>query len=188
MAEPEKLLAPAYDQTNNEGLHNVLELMDRAYTEAMDATQSRNGDKVHGDDVRRISDKMKAIMSYIDWWDKQPPEDEPYTQMVYRLTDLEAPLASAYQNKIWYSVVLRLWKLRKSMRISQSRNSNWGFHPKDKARWFSSIAFLEKYFDEYITKMVPQDYPQTTSDVTIYTEDIIDASPGNTDMILDDSD
>lgn len=175
---------PDYSQTNNKGLHILLEIFDRYYTETMESHQSRNGNQVHTADVQRLKDYVNDLNQFIDYWAARGTLDMPNTSNVmYKLPTTVPPELGDSQNYFWYDHTLEMYQIRESVRMSQSRNQAQGFHPDDVKRWQSYFADRITFFDAYVANAQPVDLPQSSSNATVYLEDKVDYSPGDSGIV-----
>lgn len=169
---------PDYSKTINMGLWNLIEMVDDAYTNQVEAHQSRNGSRVYEPDVNRLKDYFDDWRAFISFWAGRKVPDEPYLEpRVYLLPDLEAPDKTRFQNQFWFMHCMRLYDFREAMRRSQSRNDLRGFHADDMTRWEDQMMDMVSYFEDYVYAAQPIDSPQSTSDSDLFIQDRTDYSP-----------
>ena len=169
---------PDYSQTINVGVWNFLEMVDDAYTNQLEAHQSRNGSRVYDPDVTRLKAYFDDWRAFIEYWSKRKVPDEPYLEpRTYLMPDLEPPDKTRFQNQFWLMHCMRLYDFRESLRRCQSRNDMRGFHADDVRRWEDAMQDLVNYFSDYVDKASPIDSPQSTSDSDLFIQDRSDYSP-----------
>lgn len=173
--------SPDYSNCVNRGLHLLIEVIDKTYGETQEAYQSRNGNDIHVEDIRRCMEYMDDIDNWIDFWAKRGLLDLNHTaNTVYQLPEIEMPNREMAQNVFWYEHLMAMWELRENIRKSQSRNQAQGFHANDIKRWKEYTQDRRTYFEDFVSKVLPVDYPQTTSPEALYVADRTDYSPGPT--------
>ena len=170
---------PNYSVTMSRAVYMIVEMLDQYYTETQEAYQSRNGNEVHEDDVRRSNEYMDDIDNWINYWAAKKLLDLPATsRQRYTMPELELPKRGESQNLFWYEHLMSFWEMREEVRKSQSRNQGQGLHPNDVERWKEYTQNRRDYFDAYVSKILPVDRPQSSSPEAHYVSDRTDYSPG----------
>lgn len=169
---------PDYSQTINMGVWNFLEMVDDAYTNQLEAHQSRNGSRVYEPDVDRLKAYFDDWRAFIKYWSERDVPDAPYLEpRVYLTPDLSPPDKERFQNQFWLMHCMRLYDFRESLRRCQSRNDLRGFHADDVRRWEDSMKDFSDYFSDYVDVATPVDSPQSASDSNLFIQDRTDYSP-----------
>ena len=179
---------PDYSKTINMGVWNLLEMVDDAYTNQIEAHQSRNGSRVYEPDVERLKQYFNDWRAFIAYWSGRKVPDEPYLEpRIYLTPDLDYPDKTRFQNQFWFMHCVRLHDFREAMRRCQSRNDMRGFHADDMQRWEDSMKDMINYFEDYVFEAQPIDSPQSTSDSGVFIQDRTDYSPGESGPVPRDA-
>lgn len=178
------LISPDYSRTKNLSLHALVELFDRYWTETLEAYQSRDGNRVHDADVKRLKEYLADLESAIAYEEGRDDLDLPHgSNMAFAMPEATEPQKENFQNIFWYQHAMTMFVIRRHMIECQSRDQAQGFHPQDIVRWRKLFQDRINFFDNYVAKAQPIDLPQSTSNATYHTEDLVDHTPGDTGYV-----
>ena len=179
-----ELLSPDYSKSKNLSLHALVELFDRYWTETLEAYQSRDGNRVHVADVARLKDYLGDLEKAISYEEGRDTLDLTHaSNMAYAIPEATVPQKENFQNIFWYQHAMTMYTIRRHLVECQSRDQAQGFHPDDVIRWRALFADRVAFFDDYVAGAEPIDLPQSTSNATYHTEDIVDHTPGDTGYV-----